>query len=96
MRAVATGPFYAVELRLCQAGVTGAGVRIGPNGAVLDAGTRPVPGLYAAGECTGGVLGDMYMGFGNSLSNCLSFGRIAGRSAAAAANGKGGSRRTER
>ena len=85
MRAVATGPFYAVELRLCQAGVTGAGVRIGSDGAVLDAGTRLVPGLYAAGECTGGVLGDVYMGFGNSLGNCLSFGRIAGRSAAAAA-----------
>lgn len=87
MRPVATGPFYAVEVRLCQAGLTGAGVRIGPDGGVLDAGTRPVAGLYAAGECTGGVLGDVYMGFGNSLCSCLTLGRIAGRSAAAAAKG---------
>lgn len=85
MRPVATGPFYAVEMRLCQAGLTSVGVRIGPDANVIDAGSIPVPGLYAAGECTGGVLGDVYMGSGNSLCNCLSFGRIAGRSAAAAA-----------
>jgi fumarate reductase flavoprotein subunit len=84
MRPVATGPFYAVEVRLCQTGLTSVGVRIGPDAAVLDTGTSPIPGLYAAGECTGGVLGDVYMGSGNSLCNCLSFGRIAGRSAAAA------------
>ncbi len=45
----------------------------------------PVPGLFAAGECTGGVLGDVYVGSGNSFANCLVFGRAAGRSAAAAA-----------
>jgi fumarate reductase flavoprotein subunit len=42
-----------------------------------------VPGLFAAGECTGGVLGGIYVGSGNSYTNCLVYGRIAGRNAAA-------------
>jgi fumarate reductase flavoprotein subunit len=54
---------------------------------VVSRSSAPVAGLFAAGECTGGVLGDVYMGSGNSLSNCLSFGRIAGRSAAASVGG---------
>jgi fumarate reductase flavoprotein subunit len=49
-----------------------------------DDGT-PIPGLFAAGETTGGVLGDIYVGSGNSLSNCATFGRIAGATAAARA-----------
>ena len=40
-----------------------------------------VPGLYAAGEVTGGVHGKNRLG-GNSLLECVVFGRIAGRSAA--------------
>jgi succinate dehydrogenase/fumarate reductase flavoprotein subunit len=43
-----------------------------------------IPGLFAAGECTG-VLGPCYLGNGNSLGNCLTFGRIAGTKAAFAA-----------
>jgi succinate dehydrogenase/fumarate reductase flavoprotein subunit len=38
--------------------------------------------LFAAGECVGGVLGDVYVGSGNALANALVFGRVAGRSAA--------------
>jgi hypothetical protein len=53
--------------------------------AALDMPASQLAGLFAACECTGGVLGEVYMGSGNSLSNCLSFGRIAGRSAAACA-----------
>jgi fumarate reductase flavoprotein subunit len=40
-------------------------------------------GLYAAGELTGGVVGDLYVGSGNSLSNCATIGRVAGTEAAA-------------
>jgi succinate dehydrogenase/fumarate reductase flavoprotein subunit len=83
MRPVANGPFYAVEVRLTQLGLTSVGLRIDPDGRVLSTASAPVPGLFAAGECTGGVLGDVYMGSGNSLANCLTFGRIAGRAAAA-------------
>ena len=39
-------------------------------------------GLYASGECAGGVFYDDYVG-GGSLANCLVMGRIAGKGAAA-------------
>jgi fumarate reductase flavoprotein subunit len=41
-----------------------------------------VRGLYAAGETTGGVVGERYIGGGNYISNAIIFGRIAGRNAA--------------
>ncbi|KAI1182209.1 FAD binding domain-containing protein [Nemania serpens] len=42
----------------------------------------PVKGLWAAGEITGGLHGDNRLG-GSSLLECVVFGRIAGREAAA-------------
>jgi succinate dehydrogenase/fumarate reductase flavoprotein subunit len=82
MRPVATGPFCAAEVRLSQLGLTSVGLRIDSDTRVIDTTSTPVAGLYAAGECTGGALGEVHMGSGNSLANCLTFGRIAGRSAA--------------
>lgn len=49
-------------------------------------GLVPVPGLFAAGEVTGGVHGRNRLG-GNSLLDCVVFGREAGKSAAAWAQG---------
>jgi aspartate oxidase len=64
-------------------------VRIAPvahhvmGGVCIDAaGATTVPGLFAAGEVTGGLHGANRMG-GNALSETLVFGRQAGRSAAA-------------
>jgi succinate dehydrogenase/fumarate reductase flavoprotein subunit len=45
-----------------------------------------VPGLYAAGEVTGGIHGENRL-MGNSLLDVLVFGRIAGRNAAACSRG---------
>lgn len=42
---------------------------------------QPIPGLFAAGEVTGGVHGDNRLG-GNSLLECVVFGRIAALNAA--------------
>ncbi|KAK3320175.1 FAD binding domain-containing protein [Cercophora scortea] len=42
---------------------------------------KPIPGLWAAGEITGGVHGDNRLG-GSSLLECVVFGRIAGKQAA--------------
>jgi flavocytochrome c len=56
------------------------GVKISTDSEVLS-GETPVLGLYAAGEVTGGVHGKNRLG-GNSLLECVVFGRIAGRSAA--------------
>jgi fumarate reductase flavoprotein subunit len=58
-----------------------------PGGLVIDAGARvegakgPIPGLYAAGEVTGGVLGRRCLE-GTGLSSAVVFGRIAGENAA--------------
>jgi succinate dehydrogenase/fumarate reductase flavoprotein subunit len=46
-----------------------------------ELGETVIPGLYAAGEVTGGVQGENRLG-GNSLLDVLVFGRIAGRNAA--------------
>jgi flavocytochrome c len=82
MRVVATPPFYATELRLAHLTVTGVGLRIDAETHVLDERSLPIDGLFAAGECTGGVVGDVYVGSGNSFTSCVVFGRVAGRSAA--------------
>ena len=82
MRAIAEPPFYATELRLCNLALTGAGPRVNRDGQVLDRGAIPIRGLFAAGECAGGVLGDVYMGSGNALANAVTFGRVAGQNAA--------------
>ena len=46
-----------------------------------DSGSSNVPGLFAAGECSGGMHGSNRLG-GNSLSDLLVFGRRAGLGAA--------------
>jgi fumarate reductase flavoprotein subunit len=62
--------------------VTSKGLRIDARARVLSASGQPVPGLYAAGECCGGIVGDLYFSSGNSWTECVVFGRIAGREAA--------------
>jgi succinate dehydrogenase/fumarate reductase flavoprotein subunit len=83
LRPVSTPPYYVSPFTLCVMGVTGAGLRIDHDAAVIHETSRAIPGLYAAGECVGSVMGDVYVGSGNSLAACTVFGRIAGRSAAA-------------
>jgi flavocytochrome c len=82
MQPVTHAPFYAVQVRPATVCFTSYGLRIDPDAAVLDRWSRPVPGLYAAGECTGGVIGDVYMGSGNSLGSAATMGRLAGSAAA--------------
>ncbi|WP_306364477.1 fumarate reductase/succinate dehydrogenase flavoprotein subunit [Nocardia sp. CC227C] len=52
------------------------GIEVNP-----DTGAATVPGLFAAGECSGGMHGSNRLG-GNSLSDLLVFGRRAGLGAA--------------
>jgi succinate dehydrogenase/fumarate reductase flavoprotein subunit len=82
LRPLTTPPFYGTELRPATVAVTGAGLRIDADARVLDLTGRVIPGLHAAGEAAGGVLGRVYVGGGNSLSAGATLGRIAGRSAA--------------
>ena len=54
---------------------------------VLKADGSPIPGLFAAGEVTGGIHGLNRIG-GNAGTEVLVFGRIAGEEAAGFAEGK--------
>lgn len=81
---IATPPFHGAELRPATVAFTAYGLRINRDAQVLDDDGRPIPGLYGAGECTGGVIGAQYVGSGNSYANCAVFGRVAGASAARA------------
>ncbi|XVQ14957.1 FAD-dependent oxidoreductase [Spirillospora sp. CA-255316] len=84
MRPLEQAPFYGCEMRLSLIALTACGPAIDAEARVLRGGQQPVPGLFAAGECAGGVIGKIYIGSGNSIANCLAYGRIAGRNAAAA------------
>ena len=82
MRPLTSGPFYGAHMRLATVCLTSVGPAIDRDARVIGRGGQPVPGLLAAGECTGGTLGDRYVGTGNSWINCVVFGRVAGRTAA--------------
>jgi len=75
-------PFYAFEYRLDAVVLTGAGPRIDPDAHVLDEAGEVIPGLFAAGESGAGVLGERYVGGGNSVANALTMGRVAAKTIA--------------
>ena len=75
-------PFFGAEVRPATVCFTACGLRIDAETRVLDDDGRVVSGLFAVGECTGSVVGELYMGSGNSLSNGVTMGRVAGRTAA--------------
>jgi fumarate reductase flavoprotein subunit len=70
------GPFYAIKIG---PGVhyTMGGVKINTNTEVLTKDGNPIPGLFAAGEVTGGLHGQNRIG-GNSVAEIIIFGRQAG------------------
>jgi fumarate reductase flavoprotein subunit len=78
--ALATPNYYAIGI---QPGVhyTMGGLKVNGETEVLTKDGAPVAGLFAAGEVTGGVHGTNRLG-GNSISETITFGRIAGANAA--------------
>merc|ERR1719168_574190 len=77
--AVKSEPFYVAiitpVIHYCM-----GGLEIDTDSAVLGADGKAIPGLYAAGEIAGGVHGNNRLG-GNSLLDCVVFGRVAGKAA---------------
>jgi succinate dehydrogenase / fumarate reductase flavoprotein subunit len=80
---------YHQFMELAEVDITKQPMEVGPTchyvmgGVEVDAdtGAATVPGLFAAGECSGGMHGSNRLG-GNSLSDLLVFGRRAGLGAA--------------
>lgn len=75
-----TAPYYAIKVT---AGIhhTMGGLKISTDTEVIDTNGRVIPGLYAAGEVTGGIHGANRLG-GNAVADFVVFGRIAGEEAA--------------
>jgi 3-oxosteroid 1-dehydrogenase len=73
-------PFYAVEV-LPGALATKGGLRVNGQGEVLAAAPphAPIPGLYAAGNCSNGATAGAYPGPGATLGAAMTFGYVVGR-----------------
>ena len=74
-----TPPYYAIKIA---PGIhhTMGGVKIDVAAQVINTECKPIPGLFAAGEVTGGVHGGNRLG-GNAVADIVIFGRIAAQSA---------------
>jgi fumarate reductase flavoprotein subunit len=81
---ILTAPFYACPSRPSVHHTMG-GLTINRRAEVLSTSGAPIPGLFAAGEVTGGVHGGNRLG-GNAIADVMVFGRIAGANAAAISN----------
>ncbi|CAH1057413.1 Fumarate reductase flavoprotein subunit [Paenibacillus pseudetheri] len=73
---LSSAPYYAIKIG---PGIhyTLGGVKINSNTEVLNKSGKPIPGLFAAGEVTGGLHGQNRIG-GNSVAEIIIFGYQAG------------------
>lgn len=76
---ITKGPFYAIEVEPAIHHTMG-GLKINPDAQVLDKKGLAIPGLFAAGEVTGGIHGANRLG-GNAVADICIFGKIAADSA---------------
>ena len=79
-----TAPYYAVRVTPAIHHTMG-GLSVNTNTQVLRADGTPIPGLYAAGEVTGGLHGANRLG-GNGVADIVVNGRLAGINAGRAAS----------
>lgn len=78
---VNTGPFYAVEINMGTLGTNG-GPKTNGQAQILDVDGDPIAGLFGAGNVISCPTGSVYAGAGGTLGPALTFGYIAGKSAA--------------
>ena len=79
-RTISKAPFYAIEVEPAIHHTMG-GLKINSKAQVLNKKGEAIPGLFAAGEVTGGIHGAERLG-GNAVADICIFGKIAGESAA--------------
>lgn len=77
MMKIDTPPFCLYEVTYCTR-TTPGGLRINEKSQVIDIEGAPMPRLYAAGEVTGSVHGKYRNNGGDSWTDIVCFGRIAG------------------
>jgi succinate dehydrogenase/fumarate reductase flavoprotein subunit len=75
------GPYHATLLAPATLDTKG-GPRTNPLGQVLTRSGRPIPGLYAAGNCAGAMSGGSYWAGGATLGPIITMAYLAGRDAA--------------
>lgn len=75
------GPWYACQ-KVVTVHHTMGGIKINTKAEVIGTDGKVIPGLYAAGEVTGGIHGSNRLG-GNAVADVMLFGRTAGAEAAA-------------
>ena len=80
---VERAPFYAVEIRMGLLGTNG-GPRTDGSARILGHDGEAIPGLFGAGNAIACPTGGIYAGAGGTLGPALTFGYIAGRTAARA------------
>lgn len=76
---LSVAPYYAIKIA---PGIhhTMGGVKINTNGEVINTEGKVIPGLFAAGEVTGGVHGGNRLG-GNAVADIVVFGKVSSQSA---------------
>jgi len=74
-------PYFAVAIYPGDVGTSG-GMLCDEFSRVLDTGHRPIPGLYATGNCTASVMGRTYPGAGASIGSSFVFAYVAMKHAA--------------
>lgn len=79
---IETAPFYAIPLH-AEPYTTYGGIAVDADCRVLDVSDQPMPGLYAAGICTGSFAEQAGLFYLGGVSQTLIFGRLAGQKAAA-------------
>lgn len=82
---VAVAPFFAIELKSGALGTNG-GAKTNASAQILDVDGEPIAGLFGAGNVISCPTGSVYAGAGGTLGPALTFGYIAGRSAARLVN----------
>ena len=75
------GPWYACQ-KVVTVHHTMGGIKINTKAEVIGTDGKVIPGLYAAGEVTGGIHGSNRLG-GNAIADVMLFGSTAGAEAAA-------------
>jgi 3-oxosteroid 1-dehydrogenase len=75
------GPYYAFILGAAAFDTKGGPVN-NEHGQVVSVHDKPIPGLYAAGNCAASPSGKAYFGGGATLGLAITFGYLAGEHAA--------------